>query len=53
MVIISLLACSVDAKAAEPAEHIDKVLPGSLLGGFALDAVAGRLFVAIRSGRTR
>jgi hypothetical protein len=49
--IISLLACSVDAKAGKPPKDIDELLPGSLFGCLALDAIAGRLFVAAKFRR--
>jgi hypothetical protein len=42
MIIISLLAGSVDAKTGEPSKDVDEMLPGSRLGSLALDAVAGR-----------
>jgi hypothetical protein len=51
--IINLLACSLEAKTGEPAEHILKLLPGSLLGGLALDAIAGRQYVAAQFRRFR
>jgi hypothetical protein len=48
MIIVGLLACSVDAKIGEPPKDIHELLPGSLFRGLAFDTIAGRLFVAAK-----
>jgi hypothetical protein len=48
MMLISLLAGSVDAKTGKPPKPIHKLLQSSLFGCLALDAVAGRVHDATR-----